>query len=88
MTDEENPMTTDGGDGTRHVRMPVPPGGDADRHPGSPDLGDPDPGADADDPATSSGHPHSGRRHRVDGDEGLPGESAREERTVSPPGER
>ncbi|MDQ2585089.1 hypothetical protein CKY47_14085 [Saccharothrix yanglingensis] len=35
MTDEENPMTTDGRDGTRHVRMPVPPGGDADRHPGS-----------------------------------------------------
>lgn len=60
MTDEENPVTTDGGDGTRHVRMPVPPGGDADRHPGSPDLGDPDPGADADDPATSSGHPTRG----------------------------
>ncbi|QFZ20196.1 hypothetical protein [Saccharothrix syringae] len=79
--------TEDDQQGTRQVRMPVPPGGDADRHPGSPDLGRPDPDPE---PATGDeggGHPHSGHRHEVADDEGLPGEFG-QRRVVHPPGGR
>jgi hypothetical protein len=71
--------------GTEHVRMPVPPGGDADRHPGSPRLGRPDPDPDPSEGTESSGLPHAGRRHEVEDDEQLPGEWPRH-REVKPPG--
>ena len=73
----------DGGN-TEHVEMPTPPGGDADRHPGSPRIGTTD-----QDPAPvhgdeSGGQPHSGRRHDAGSDEELPGEW-HEQRPISPP---
>lgn len=75
-----------GGDdrGTRHVRVQTPPGGDADRHPGSPRLAEGDAGQDPADPGESSGHPHGGHPHRAEGDEQLPGEWERH-RSVPPP---
>jgi hypothetical protein len=84
----------DDGPRTEHVRMPMPPGGDAGRHPGRPRLADPD--AESSDNAAASdkpgaeesaGQPHSGRPHRAAGDEELPGEWERD-RTVSPPEDR
>jgi hypothetical protein len=72
--------------GTRHVRMPMPPGGDAGRDPGSPRIGERDPDAPPTEGNESSGQPHSGHRHQVADDEGLPGESSAEE-AISPPGE-
>ncbi|WP_158839731.1 hypothetical protein [Saccharothrix deserti] len=72
---------------TEHVRMPMPPGGDADRHPGSPDIGEPDPDPETSEKDESSGHPHSGRRHDAAGDAELPGESGGRH-VVRPPGER
>jgi hypothetical protein len=69
---------------TGQDEMPTPPGGDADRHPGSPAIGS---AHDDSVPARgdeSSGHPHSGRRHEAAGDEELPGEW-REQRPITPP---
>ncbi|WP_447006747.1 hypothetical protein ACRAKI_09875 [Saccharothrix isguenensis] len=83
-------MADDDGARTEHVRMPMPPGGDAGRHPGRPRLADPDAERSEDDAveaAESGGHPHSGRPHRVTGDEELPGEWERD-KPVSPPEDR